>query len=321
MNEFIFLTKHKHPKTKTEKEEDFNCLFLFIISKTPFILKLTTIKRTLGVVLFSFVASSSIAQDLIARQAPADRRMKDVHNVKIGSTLSTVNLANPAADIYADWDNGGVWNVSGYAPANMRIDLRGFAMPTTSRKVTSNYGPRWGRQHAGIDVKVYIGDTIYAAFDGKVRVVKNEGDRRGYGKYIVIRHPNGLETLYGHLSKQIVSEDQIVKAGEPIGLGGNTGRSTGSHLHFETRLAGKAINPAQMFDFEHQDIVSDFFTTRQAYGGTSAVASTTHRMEAEQRQTTADIAQANTKSKTTVKSSSRSSSRKATTRKKSRRRR
>ena len=321
MNEFIFLTKHKHPKTKTEKEEDFNCLFLFIISKTPFILKLTTIKRTLGVVLFSFVATSSIAQDLIARQAPADRRMKDVHNVKIGSTLSTVNLANPAADIYADWDNGGVWNVSGYAPANMRIDLRGFAMPTTSRKVTSNYGPRWGRQHAGIDVKVYIGDTIYAAFDGKVRVVKNEGDRRGYGKYIVIRHPNGLETLYGHLSKQIVSEDQIVKAGEPIGLGGNTGRSTGSHLHFETRLAGKAINPAQMFDFEHQDIVSDFFTTRQAYGGTSAVASTTHRMEAEQRQTTADIAQANTKSKTTVKSSSRSSSRKATTRKKSRRRR
>lgn len=321
MNEFIFLTKHKHPKTKTEKEEDFNCLFLFIISKTPFILKLTTIKRTLGVVLFSFVATSSIAQDLIARQAPADRRMKDVHNVKIGSTLSTVNLANPAADIYADWDNGGVWNVSGYAPANMRIDLRGFAMPTTSRKVTSNYGPRWGRQHAGIDVKVYIGDTIYAAFDGKVRVVKNEGDRRGYGKYIVIRHPNGLETLYGHLSKQIVSEDQIVKAGDPIGLGGNTGRSTGSHLHFETRLAGKAINPAQMFDFEHQDIVSDFFTTRQAYGGTSAVASTTHRMEAEQRQTTADIAQANTKSKTTVKSSSRSSSRKATTRKKSRRRR
>ena len=93
--------------------------------------------------MFSFVATSSIAQDLIARQAPADRRMKDVHNVKIGSTLSTVNLANPAADIYADWDNGGVWNVSGYAPANMRIDLRGFAMPTTSRKVTSNYGPRW----------------------------------------------------------------------------------------------------------------------------------------------------------------------------------
>ena len=283
-------------------------------------MKLATIKRTLGVVLLSFVATGSFAQDLIARQAPADRRMKDVHSVKIGSTLSTVNLANPAADIYADWDNGGVWNVSGYAPANMRIDLRGFAMPTTSRKITSNYGPRWGRQHAGIDVKVYIGDTIYAAFDGKVRVVRNEGDRRGYGKHIVIRHPNGLETLYGHLSKWLVSENQIVKAGEPIGLGGNTGRSTGSHLHFETRLAGKAIDPALMFDFEHQDIVSDFFTTRQAYGGNRSVESTTHRMEAEQRQTTAAIAQANTKSKTTVKSSSRSSSRKSTSRRRSRRR-
>ena len=255
-------------------------------------MKLTTIKRTLGIALLSFVATGSFAQDLIARQAPADRRMKDVHSVKIGSTLSTVNLANPAADIYADWDNGGVWNVSGYAPANMRIDLRGFAMPTTSRKITSNYGPRWGRQHAGIDIKVYIGDTIYAAFDGKVRVVKYDG--RGYGNYVVIRHPNGLETLYGHMSKQLVREDQIVKAGEPIGLGGNTGRSTGSHLHFETRLAGKAINPAFMFDFEHQDIVTDFYTTRQSYGDNPrAVSSTTQRMEAEQRRATATIAQAN----------------------------
>ena len=259
-------------------------------------MKLTTIKRTLGIALLSFVATGSFAQDLIARQAPADRRMKDVHSVKIGSTLSTVNLANPAADIYADWDNGGVWNVSGYAPANMRIDLRGFAMPTTSRKITSNFGPRWGRQHAGLDIKVYIGDTICAAFDGKVRVGKYDG--RGYGNYVVIRHPNGLETLYGHMSKQLVREDQIVKAGEPIGLGGNTGRSTGSHLHFETRIAGKAINPALLFDFEHQDIVSDFFTTRQSYGDNPrAVSSTTHRMEAEQRKATAAIAQANANAK------------------------
>ena len=87
-------------------------------------------------------------------------------------------------------------------------------MPTPSRKINSNFGPRWGRQHEGLDVKVYIGDTIRAAFDGKVRICKYNGG--GYGYYIVIRHPNGLETLYGHLSKQIVKKDQVVRAGEPM---------------------------------------------------------------------------------------------------------
>jgi murein DD-endopeptidase MepM/ murein hydrolase activator NlpD len=130
-------------------------------------------------------------------------------------------------------------------------------MPTDSRVLTSNFGARWGRQHKGLDIKVYIGDTIRAAFSGKVRVVRYE--RRGYGKYVVIRHYNGLETIYGHLSAQLVEEDQEVRAGEAIGLGGNTGRSTGSHLHFETRLCGVALNPALMFDFRNQDVVDDYY--------------------------------------------------------------
>ena len=116
-----------------------------------------------------------------------------------------------------------------------------------------------------LDIKVYVGDTIRAAFDGKVRIVKNQG-RRGYGKYVVIRHDNGLETVYGHLSKQLVDINQLVKAGEPIALGGNTGRSTGSHLHFETRFLGIPINPALMFDFEKQDIVADSYTFRKTKG-------------------------------------------------------
>ena len=91
-------------------------------------------------------------------------------------------------------------------------------------------------------------------------------ERRGYGKYVVIRHDNGLETVYGHLSKQLVEENQLVKAGEVIGLGGNTGRSTGSHLHFETRFLGIAINPIYMFDFPKQDIVADTYTFRKAKG-------------------------------------------------------
>ena len=92
-----------------------------------------------------------------------------------------------------------------------------------------------------------------------MRIVKDQGRRVGYGKYIIVRHENGLETVYAHLSKQLVVEDQYVEAGEVIGVGGNTGRSTGSHLHFETRFLGQAINPALLFNFEKQDIVADSY--------------------------------------------------------------
>jgi murein DD-endopeptidase MepM/ murein hydrolase activator NlpD len=109
---------------------------------------------------------------------------------------------------------------------------------------------------------VYTGDTIKAAFSGRIRIVRYEPG--GYGNYVVIRHHNGLETIYGHMSKNLVKENQDVKAGEPIGLGGSTGRSTGSHLHFETRLCGIALNPALMFDFRNQDVVGDYYLFRKS---------------------------------------------------------
>jgi murein DD-endopeptidase MepM/ murein hydrolase activator NlpD len=93
-------------------------------------------------------------------------------------------------------------------------------------------------------------------------VVRYEAN--GYGNFVVIRHYNGLETIYGHMSKHLVRPDQDVRAGDPIGLGGNTGRSTGSHLHFETRLCGVALNPALMFDFRNQDVVGDYYTFRKS---------------------------------------------------------
>ena len=220
-------------------------------------MNVSTIKKSLGIVLLSLTAIGGFAQDKIARQAPSDKRLKDIHNVKLNNTIKAANLDNPAADIYADWTDD-IRKCAGSVPSNYKVDLRGFCMPTPSRKINSQFGPRWGRKHEGLDVKVYIGDTIRAAFDGKVRICKFNG--RGYGYYIVIRHPNGLETLYGHLSKQIVKKDQIVRAGEPIGLGGNTGRSYGSHLHFETRLLGQPINPALLFDFENQDVTGDFYS-------------------------------------------------------------
>ena len=241
----------------------------------------SAIKKSLGIVLLSLTAISGFAQDKIARQAPSDKRLKDIHNVKLNNTIKAVNLDNPAADIYTDWTNE-IRKCGGSVPANFKIDLRGFCMPTPSRKINSQFGPRWGRRHEGLDIKVYIGDTIRSAFDGKVRICKYNGG--GYGYYVVIRHPNGLETLYGHLSKQIVKENQIVRAGDPIGLGGNTGRSYGSHLHFETRLLGQPINPAFMFDFENQDVTGDFYSVSNgaiSYASTSSASRRASQIAAE----------------------------------------
>ena len=218
---------------------------------------LREIFKTISIIGLFFLAVLPVgAQDLLARQAPVDRRTKRVDTLALQNLLRKESLELPASQLYTDWNNQYAHREQ-ELPDSFRIDLRHFHMPTVSRVITSNFGSRWGRQHKGIDIKVYIGDTIRAAFSGKVRIVKYEGG--GYGKYIVIRHPNGLETIYGHLSKQLVAENQTVKAGEPIGLGGNTGRSTGSHLHFETRLCGMALNPALMFDFRAQDIVADSY--------------------------------------------------------------
>ena len=209
-------------------------------------------------------------QDLLARQAPIDRKMKAVDSVALQRLIYTESYDSPAEDLYEDWSNKYAHRETAL-PDSFRISLKDFCMPTDNRMITSNFGSRWGRQHKGIDVKVYIGDTIRAAFSGKVRVVRYEA--RGYGKYVVIRHYNGLETIYGHMSKQLVTEDQEVRAGDPIGLGGNTGRSTGSHLHFETRLCGVALNPALMFDFRNQDVVDDYYMFhKSSYQRESAVA-------------------------------------------------
>lgn len=197
-----------------------------------------------------------MGQDLLARQAPIDRKMKTVDTIMLKNITAREEMESPAAKLYDDWDNKYAHRAT-EMPDRYRIDLRHFCMPTPSRVVTSNFGWRWGRNHKGLDIKVYIGDTIRAAFSGKVRIVRYE--RGGYGNYVVIRHNNGLETIYAHMSKNLVKENQMVRAGEAIGLGGNTGRSTGSHLHFETRLCGVALNPALMFDFREQDVTGDYY--------------------------------------------------------------
>ena len=171
----------------------------------------------------------------------------------------------PDFEIYTEgWDSQMVNCYSGVTvPQTANIDVSKYAIPHPGY-ITSPYGyrRRWRRMHKGVDLKVNVGDTIRAAFDGRVRLTKFE--RRGYGYYVVLRHTNDLETVYGHLSKFLVEPDQYVKAGDPIALGGNTGRSTGPHLHFETRYLGYAINPRAIFDFANQTTHTDIYTFDKA---------------------------------------------------------
>lgn len=162
----------------------------------------------------------------------------------------------PAANIYNSWNH---FAVNPYDTNLVRksdttlIDLKGYRHPSNNY-LTSDFGFRRYRHHYGVDIKVQVGDTILSSFDGMVRICKYS---RSYGNYVVVRHYNGLETIYAHLSKSLVSLNQVVKAGEPLGLGGNTGRSTGPHLHYEVRYLGQCINPHDIIDFNNYAIKSD----------------------------------------------------------------
>lgn len=205
-------------------------------------------------------------QGLIADQ----QNIKD--QIKVKETQDYLDVLfreeeEPEMDIYTEgWESGLVNPYKNSSvPDRKEINVTNFAMPTPGY-VTSPYGyrKRFKRMHKGVDLKVQIGDTIRAAFDGKVRLTKFE--RRGYGYYVILRHGNELETVYGHLSKFLVKPDQYVKAGDPIALGGNTGRSTGPHLHFETRYMGYPINPMAIFDFENQTTHTDTYVfDKRAY--------------------------------------------------------
>ena len=199
-------------------------------------------------------------KDLIARQENIGNQISVKDTQDFLDNLFK-DEAEPELDIYTEgWNSKSVNAYAGMEVPDMQtIDVSNFAMPCPGY-VTSPYGyrPRFRREHKGIDLKLQTGDTVYAAFPGRVRLTNFE--RRGYGHYVILRHPNGLETVYGHLSKILVKPDQDVKVGEPIALGGNTGRSFGSHLHFETRYMGTPINPAAIFDFANQTVHTDTYT-------------------------------------------------------------
>lgn len=192
---------------------------------------------------------------LFAESSPIKREIEIIDSLVFAKEIEEEEeeFGIPAEDIYQTWNNQYVNPYKNIEiPDSFAVDLTSVVMPIDDEviRITSKYGFRRTRMHRGIDLKVQVGDTIRSVCDGRVRVKQFE--RRGYGYYLVLRHSNGLETVYGHLSKFLVEENDNVKAGQAIALGGNTGRSTGSHLHFETRLFGEDMDPANLFDFDNK---------------------------------------------------------------------
>lgn len=237
-------------------------------------------KKEIAILLITGIAAAGVTAQTITSKSPHLEMHKELlarhqnavdEQIQLVEHYTFIDLLEddlePEPDIYTEGWNSKSVNPFNEAdvPDSQVIDVTGHFMPCPGY-VTSNYGYRrkFGRMHKGIDLKINQNDTIYAAFDGKVRLTAYE--RKGYGYYIIIRHPNGLETVYGHLNKHLVKPDQVVRAGDPIALGGSTGRSTGPHLHFETRFMGYAINPSAIFDFENQTTHTDTYTfTKKEY--------------------------------------------------------
>ena len=134
---------------------------------------LKKIKKLAFITVASLATLPVTGQDLLARQAPIDRKMKAVDSLMLRQLIERDEWETPSADLYDEWENQFAHRATAM-PDSFRIDLRDFCMPTESRVITSNFGARWGRQHKGLDIKVYIGDTIRAAFSGKVRIVRYE---------------------------------------------------------------------------------------------------------------------------------------------------
>ena len=168
----------------------------------------------------------------------------------------------PSQSMYKSWDT---YNLYPYNDALRRNDdeidlvLQDTAnfcnfVPPIKGLITSNFGWRDGRNHNGMDIDLQVWDPVKASFDGMVRISRYHP---GYGRVVVIRHYNGLETLYAHLHRLKVKPGDVVEAGQVIGLGGSSVKSTGSHLHFEVRFKGKPLNPRHLIDFNNNCLVSD----------------------------------------------------------------
>jgi len=234
--------------------------------------------------LFSVMFRGQDAEVISSAETPADPFPMDTLDtgdkyVKVilysDHTWAYLDTGRPVIDtagFFEGWDTGEIHAFKGLTPKDLpeEIDIRlvddenPFCAPITG-KVYSGYKPRRSREHNGLDVPLTTGDTIRACFNGIVRYTGTSYRTGGYGNLVVIRHSNGLETYYGHLSKILLSPNEIVKAGEVVGRGGNTGRSTGPHLHFEVRYKGQSFDPERIVNFETGEVRDTVFSLKRHY--------------------------------------------------------
>lgn len=190
------------------------------------------------------------------------------------ANLTILKFGNiPATSFYDDFDESTVFNITPDTefPESQIINIESDSLGTYHHPkigpVNSKFGWRDGRMHKGIDINLNKGDAIVAAFDGMVRIAHVKG---AYGNVVIIRHYNGLETVYAHLSKIKVKPGQVVVAGQLIGLGGSTGRSSGPHLHFEVRFRGQALNPSSIISFTDNKTFNDSIIIKKSRYGICA---------------------------------------------------
>jgi murein DD-endopeptidase MepM/ murein hydrolase activator NlpD len=210
----------------------------------------------------SLLDSESIPYELIKEINDYAEKRHLEHDFYVSLTAFYDSSAIPASSFYGKWDNHNPHPYDETICADdtsLLLVLRDSAhfcdyVHPFPGVITSKFGWRNGRNHNGIDIDLEVWDPVVAAFDGMVRVSKYHD---GYGRVVIIRHYNGLETVYAHLHRLKVKPGDIVQAGQVIGLGGSSGTSTGSHLHFEVRFKGKALNPQHIINFKTQQLYSD----------------------------------------------------------------